>query len=353
MHSLGREAAQTATAKAVHRGSLPTLESDALLSMFGQPLSRTCPLRRSEVPSNRCSIMTADVSDEVNHLSATDPECESPFASQSGAMTPRQEVTSPSSTDQNIRTLAAIKDVARELSRARQPFLVQKPVPGAPEWLVHWRPRQSMSRGSPRGGDLTFTHCDGNHPVLRSMKDVERFLTNLASLDMQNGCRPPVGFDASRLKDRLYYLNAVIKLWWPASRCGPDEEPGYYDATVVDVAEDPCEPGMLQHFLTFADHSEIWMRLDNEEFETVKREKWLTSGHAFIGRQLVLVVKKETHVSPVIAWLPADETEGDPILFKVELEPNDFHDLELHEVEDAFRKYELLKDSASSDACCA
>lgn len=154
---------------------------------------------------------------------------------------------------------------------------------------------------------------------------------------------PAKGFDASRLEDRLYYLNAKISLWWPLSRCGPGEEPGYYQAIVGDAAEDPSDAGVLKHFLTFADQSQCWVRLDTMDFQSLKREEWLTSGHAFVGKMLALVVKRVKHISPVIAWLPADEQENDPVLFKVELEPNDFQDLELHEVEEAFRRLEQIE----------
>lgn len=147
----------------------------------------------------------------------------------------------------NEKLLGMLKLASDDLKAAAATGEVDKLVDGAPGWVVSWKPRATVDHAK---GDVYFKYGDGTHPPLRSIKDVERFLTTHG-----NGfsCDPPpdaqlppphvalltpipMGFDAAKLEHRLYFQGATIKVWWSADVC---EKPGWFKATVTDVGNDP------------------------------------------------------------------------------------------------------------------
>ena len=133
---------------------------------------------------------------------------------------------------------------------------------------------------------------------------------------------------------------ATITKWLPAGE-NPETEPALFravhdDADEEDLVEAEVEAG-LAYFGRLA----------------MERAEWRRDGHKFVGAKIARRFGKRTVLARISKWLPADETDGEPALFRAVHDDGDEEDLEEAEAAQAIAMYEAMPERRTTRVSAA
>ena len=123
---------------------------------------------------------------------------------------------------------------------------------------------------------------------------------------------------------------ATVTKWMAADAA--EGEPALFHALHDDGDEEDLES------------EEVEEGIQEFGFMAMEKEDWRTEGHRFINQRIARPFGKRESLAlaTIVKWLPEDEAEGEPALFRAVHDDGDEEDLEEEEVEQGLRRITAL-----------
>jgi hypothetical protein len=136
-----------------------------------------------------------------------------------------------------------------------------------------------------------------------------------------------------------FALATIIK-WLPAGE-NPETEPALFRAVHDDADEEDLVEAEVEEGLA------CFGRL------AMERAEWRPDGHKFVGAKIARRFGKRTVLARISKWLPADETDGEPALFRAVHDDGDEEDLEEAEAAQAIAMYQAMPERRTTRVSAA
>jgi len=124
-----------------------------------------------------------------------------------------------------------------------------------------------------------------------------------------------------------------VTQWLPevgASEEAPEGEPALFHCVHDDGDEEDLEENEVEEALR------AFGQL------AMERAHWQTAGHQHVGCRIARRFGKRVALAKITKWLPPDEEDDEPALFRAVHDDGDEEDLEEYEVDEARARFEAM-----------